>query len=501
MRKLLYIAAAAIPALFMTGCDSFLEEHPKTFLTPDSYFTTGDQMQAAVDGLYSYLDDIFDGDIEVGTQRFIFLEYMTGYGERPRAATSYYLSQANLLNVSEENNNLEALWKTAYTAIENCNSTIAGIEASKAEVDASLKNQLLGEAYFMRAYHYFNLVRLWGQVPLKTDPTKDLSNVQLPLASTETIYSQIEKDLLRAEEVLNGLAVSRSDGHVGLGAVKSLLSKVYLTMAGYPLNLGKDYYAKAYDKAKEVVETKAFSLFSDYAAMRTNSNTNTGEWILCIQREADKAGSPVHNDCLPYPEVAGISANSAYGGALAPTREFYNSYDEKDLRRIDYGYYTTKGKALDGSGDIELGRPYLYKYWDASCATSGKSGMNYPLIRYADVLLILAEAKVMADGGSTSDQAAIDAYFAVRNRAMKEESRPSSIDFATVYRERTWELCFEMQSWYDMLRTHKALNPVTGTVVDLLGYQTPGHEAAFAEDDLLYPYPLREKRLNPNLKR
>lgn len=502
MNKIKTIIFGAFALTCLAGCNKFLEENPKTFLTPDNYFTTSEQMQAAVDGLYSYLDDIFDGDIEVGTQRFIFLEYMSGYGERPRTATSLYLSQANLLTVTEENNNLEALWRSAYTAIENANSTIAGIEASKAEIPDGQKSQLLGEAYFMRAYHYFNLVRLWGQVPLKTTPTTDLSNVQIPLTGTADIYACIENDLVKAEELMGSLSWSRTDGHVGLGAVKALLSKVYITMAGYPLSLGKDYYTKAYNKASEIVSKKAFTLYPDYQSMRNNANSNSGEWLLCIQREQDKAGSPVHNDMLPYPEPAvEISANSAYGGALAPTNEFYRSYAEGDLRVADFGYYTTKAKAIDGSGDVELGRPYIYKYWDDNCAKTGKSGVNYALIRYADVLLTLAEAKVMADGGNTSDKAAIDAYYEVRHRAMPDEARPSSLDFAAVYKERLWELCFETQTWYDMLRTHKALNPVTGKVVDLIGYQTPGHEAAFAEKDLLFPYPLRESRLNPNLKR
>ena len=113
----------------------------------------------------------------------------------------------------------------------------------------------------------------------------------------------------------------------------------------------------------------------------------------------------------------------------------------------------------------------------------------------------MAEAKAMVDGGSTTDSDAIEAYWQVRHRAMPDESKPASLDFDTVYKERIWELCFETQTWFDMLRTRKALNTSNGKVVDLIGLRTPGHEAAFAEKDLLYPYPLREKRLNPNLVR
>lgn len=501
MRKTIISVFSAVAVCSVASCD-FLKEEPKTFLSPDTYFTTQEQMQAAVDGLYTFLDDIFDGDVEVGTQRFVFLEYMSGYGQRMRAASGIYMDQANLLTITEENTNLEALWRSAYTAIENSNVAIAGIEATKASVSDDIKNKLLAQAYFMRAWHYFNLVRLWGEVPLKVTPTTDLSNTALPLASIQAIYDRIVPDLTHAEELMEGGAWTSSDGHVALAAIKALLAKVYITMAGYPLQLGSDYYAKAYAKAKEIYTDAGINLYNSYAEMRNVKFVCGGENILTIEREADKASSPVHTALLPYPELANISQNSSYGGAIAPTTEFYNSYADNDLRKADFGYFTQTYNALDGNGTVAAPAPYIYKYWDNDAANNaGKSAMGYPLIRYADVLLLMAEAKVQADGGSTSDADAIDAYYLVRKRAMPEEAKPSSLDFDTVYKERVWELCFETQTWYDMLRTRKALNPATGQVVDLIGLRTPGHEAAFEEGDLLYPYPLREKRLNPNLVR
>ena len=491
-------------ALMLTcvSCNDFLEEHPKTFLSPDNYYTSQSQAQAAVNGLYTFLDDIFNGDIEVGTQRFIFIEYLSGYGIRPRAATTQDFNQVMTHTIKEENTAVEALWRTAYSAMENCNSVIFGIENATAVMADDVRNQLLGEAYFMRAYFYFNLVRLWGEVPLKITPTTDLKDVQLPLASQEEVYAQIVSDLETAETCMTNLAWIRGDGHVGKGAVKTLLAKVYLTMAGYPLQKGSEYFTKAYQKAVEVSQSGAFSLFGSYADLRNPSNANAGEFILSIQREADNAGSPVHNDMLPYPAPdKEISSNSAYGGALAPEYSFYTSYPTDDKRTEEQGYYYTEHMALDGSEMVQLGAPYIYKYWDSNAAASGKSGMNYPLLRYADVLLMLAEAKVQADGGSTTDAAAINAYYAVRNRALPDEGKPTSINFDMVYRERLWELCFENQTYYDMLRTRKAMHCVTGSVVDLIGFQAPGHNAAFKEADLLLPYPQREKRLNPNLVR
>ncbi|MCM1502670.1 MAG: RagB/SusD family nutrient uptake outer membrane protein [Bacteroidales bacterium] len=496
-----HIITALLALAGAVSCTGFLTENPKTFLSPDNYFKSQEQMQAAVNGLYTFVDDIFDGDVEVGTHRFIFLEYMTGYGRRPRVATSIYLTQANLLTVTEENWNLEGLWQSWYAAIENCNYTIAGIEAATVSVPELQKNLFLGEAYSLRAYYYFNLVRLWESVPLKTSPTTDLSSVEIPLSTAGQVYAQIEADLVKADELMKDASWARADGHIGKGAVKALMSKVYLTMAGYPLCLGKDYYEKAYDAAHDVYASGAFRLFDSYSGLRDETNENSGEILWSIQREPDRAGSPVHNDMLPYPAQTELSANAAYGGALAPTVEFLNSYAEGDMRLDSGGYYYSEHPSLDGSKTLELGDTYIYKWWDANAASTGKSGLDYPLIRYADVLLAMAEAKACADGGATSDKDAVEAYSLVRKRAMPAEMKPSAVTFDMVYKERLWELCFETQTWFDMLRTRKALDVQTGNVVDLIGYRTPGHEAVFAEKDLVFPYPLRESRLNPNLKR
>ena len=501
--KKIYLKISWLIAIVViaSSCDAYLEEDPKTFLTPGSYYQNEGQVVAAVNGVYTYLDDIFNGDIEPGSQTFIFLEYLSGYGERLRGSGTQDLAQANSLNVADNNGYVEKIWETAYKAIENCNSIIEGIESiGEGVMNEDRKDVLLGEVYFLRAYNYFNLVRLYGPVPMKLESTSDLSNVEIELTSVEGLYAQIDKDMTKASELMEKASWTSSNGRITKGAVKSLHAKVYLTMAGYPLQKGAEYYQKAYTTAKEVYNSGAFRLFGSYAELRTNENT--GEHIWSIQREADNAGSPVHGNMLPYPAPAkAISANAAFGGALVTTQLFYNTYPDGDRRTEEKAYYYTEHDALDGSGVVSLGRPYIYKFWDQESAITGKSGANYSLLRYADVLLMMAEAKAQADGGTTTDADAINAYYAVRSRALPSESKPSSLTTNDILKERFWEICFEGQTWYDLLRTRRALHVVTGQIVNMIGYQTPGHGSAFEEADLLLPYPIREKRLNPNLIR
>ncbi|SFK40676.1 SusD family protein [Porphyromonadaceae bacterium KH3CP3RA] len=488
-------------AVIITSCDSFLEEKPKTFLNPDSYYQNEKQVSAAVNGIYTFVDDIMDSDIEPGSHSFIFLEFMHGYGERMRGSGTQDLAQANSLLIADNNSYVQRFWETAYRAIENCNSIIEGIEGmAEGTISEAKRNQYLGETYFLRAYFYFNLVRLYGPVPLKLTPTRDVTDTAIELSSVDAIYTQIDADMTRAGELMEDMEWTNTSGRVTKGAVKSMHAKVLLTMAGYPLQKGTEYYTRAYNMAKQVYNSGRYTLFDSYEELRTVENS--GEIIWSIQREADNAGNPLHSALLAYPApVKAVSASAAYGGAITVTRMFFDTYPEGDKRKEEREFYYTQQEALDQSGMVDLGRLYIYKYWDQDAAVTGKSGANFTLLRYADVLLMLAEAKAQADGGTTTDADAIAAYYAVRKRALPEEVKPTSITVDRILQERFWELAFENQTWYDMLRTRRALHAVTGQIVNMIGYQTPTHTAPFTEASLLLPYPIREKRLNPNLKR
>lgn len=508
MKKIIFTTISGL-CLLLTSCSDFLKENPKTFLTPDNYFNTESQMQAAVNGLYSSLGGIFNGELEVGSAHYNFIEYMAGYTTRPRAATTAAFNQAMTLTVKDDNGALEGLWSYQYMAIENCNSVIAGIESAAENVTTPLKrNTFLGEAYALRAYYYFNLVRLFGPIPYKTTPTTELASAQLPLTSESDVYAGIEKDLLTAESLMEESPWQPGDGHIGKAGVKALLAKVQLTMAGYPLQKGKEYYDKAYNTAKSIYDNNGAELFSSYDDLRKEMNENSGEILFSIQREADKAGSPMHGAILPYPKTdPEISASPDGGGAIASALSFYNSFADNDKRKENKQFFYWEVPSKDGKSTVVLDiseHMFVYKFWNDNTSQNGKCGMDFTLLRYADVLLTLSEAKAMSDGGTTSDATAIDAYWKVRSRAVgNTEEKPSSIAFEEIYKERIWELCFENQTLYDMLRTRKVFDTDKGKVTDLIGYHSPAHHegVTWEEEDLLMPYPVREKRLNPNLKR
>jgi hypothetical protein len=480
------------------SCKKFLAEHPSGFLTSSNYYSTPDQIRAAVNGAYAGLNNLFGTGIGIAENNIYPLEYITGYSLRPRALSVGDEGHFLLLdNINNQNSFLEAFWTATFYPLENCNSVIANLTPSTV-IAADLKKVYLGEVYFLRAWYYFQGVKLFGDIPLKTTPTTDLSDIKPVKAPQEKIYDQIVSDLQTAENA--GLPWTDASGKVTMGAVKALLAKVYLTMAQYPLLKGNAYLQKAYDKSLELINSDQYALFSSYAALRDPSRQNTGEHIFMIQHNANNLPNIMHFTLMPYPEVP-VSVIVNEGGALGPHQLFYQSFSSADVRKQEKQFFYTQMKNVtDTSQTITLPQPYIYKYWDSLAEQTKKSGANFELIRYADLLLVCAEARSLLDGGTTTDPAAIDAWFAVHHRAFPSSAKPASLTFDEVYKERFWELCFEFQTWYDMIRTRKTFDVVNNKIVSVVGFQAPNHIRAFTEKQLLMPIPYVELLKDPNLQ-
>src|SRR5688572_17315760 len=192
-----------------------------------------------------------------------------------------------------------------------------------------------------RALHYFWLVRLWGDVPLITTPILDWNdpNVTASRSSTESVYQLIEADLLEAEAA--GFPMTDGSGIASQAAVKSLLAKVYLTMAGQPMNKGAEYYQKAAAKAKEVIDyavanpTK-IGLFPKYNDLHDPSKENTREHIFMIQYASGIANGNYQDKFLP--NNTNITASGEVGTTV-PTTAFLESYETGDKRTNEKGFY------------------------------------------------------------------------------------------------------------------------------------------------------------------
>ncbi len=484
-----------IMIVFASGCNQFLDEQDQSNFTAENYFTNPLQAESSVNSIYASLSSIYNGGngFGGGLSPWLMLEFATGFANTELGEAVDNIFVRNLTNSSD---NAEGLiwWVQSYKGIANANLAIAKIPG--VTMDEASKNKLLGQARFLRAFYYYNLVRIFGKVPLITSPVDLISPDMYPAqASVEDVYKVIVEDLTIAES--SGLPYLDASGRVSLGAVKSLLASVYLTMAGYPLQKGSVYYQKAADKAGEVILSNNYSLFASYDDLHTPANKNKGENIFQAQFTALLSPSYWQQAIVPYNK--GISAYDGQSGAIFADLKFVNSFESGDKRAKEKQFfYTSYTLNSNRAVTIDLGNNYIYKFFDVLAQTStASSGLNWTLMRYAELLLIYAEASNEVSGPTAASYEAVNQ---IRRRAqLPDLSGLTKSQFSeAIWRESCHELCYEDKTWFNMVRTRKAYNVTTGSFDNYVGHAFT-YGPVLKEKDLLFPIPTSEMNSNKNL--
>ncbi|WP_316780942.1 RagB/SusD family nutrient uptake outer membrane protein [Pedobacter antarcticus] len=499
-----YTRTLILLAVIVLGgsCKKFLDEQDPSNLTPDTYYTIPEHAEAAVAAAYAQTRFIGNG-AGIFAANFSMLELVTGTAKTETGQNS---DLNNLVGLSYTGDNLlvRNWWQGLYSVIAQTNLVLERVPGIN-PMDATRKNQILGEAKFLRAWSYFYLVRLYGDVPLILTPqTATSENFYPTRTSSEEVYNQIIKDLKDAEEA--GLPWTDKSGRANKAAAKSLLSKVYLTMAGFPLNKGAEYYKLSSDKALDVINNSGINLFPKYADLHNLADENSGEHIFEIQYLATVQGNPMQQ--LLLPNFKDVSAYSDEIGSTVPTVQFYNSYEAGDLRAKDREGFFYTSYYSGGNGPLkQLNAPYIFKHFDLvangtlGVAGTTQSDLNWPQIRYADVLLVYAEAQNRADGSPNAK--AYEAVNAIRTRAkLAPVAGLNQAQFENaVLKERWHELCYEGVTWFDMIRLRKAYNEATNSFENFVGHKFADNATVvLGEKHLLFPLPTVEYRNNPNLR-
>lgn len=489
------------------GCSDFLNEEDPSNLTPESFYTIPDHAEAALAAVYADTR-FYGGGAGIFSSNWQLLEAVTGTSTTETAQNSDLNNLYGLI-YDGRTQHIINWWNGLYRVIAQANLVIEKVPGIT-PMDEEQKTKILGEARFLRSWAYFYAVRLWGDIPLITSSqTASSENFSPAPTSQDAVYQLIIEDLKAAEAA--GLPWMDVSGRVSLAAVKSQLSKVYLTMAGFPLNMGAEYYQLAAEKANEVItyansNPGEINLFPTYGDLHRESLDNTLEHIFMLQYNIIVAGNPMDN---MFPNFKPVTYNGPSGtGSTVPTIEFYNSYNDNDLRAVDrLGFFYTS-YFTNGSGELfDLGAPYIFKHFNREAlGTSGVPGtrannLNVPQIRFAEVLLIYAEAQNEVGGPNL---AAHEALKRIRDRALL--STPALGEYTTdtfreaVWRERWHELCYEGITWFDMLRLRKVYNGTTNGFDDFVGHVNPSSNQALEARHLLMPFPLPEMQNNPNLQ-
>lgn len=493
-------------ALLGSGCSKFLDEQDPSNLTPESYYTIPEHAESGIAAVYSDARFV-GGGAGIFSSNWQLLEAVTGTSTTETAQNS---DLNNLYGLIYDGNTGHVInwWNGTYRVIAQANLVLEKVPAIT-PMDEAQKRRILGEAHFFRAWAYFYAVRLWGDVPLVTKPQTAESEDFFPSrASKEEVYNQIVADLTAAESA--GLPWMDVKGRVSLAAVKSQMAIVYLTMAGKPLNKGASHYKLAADKANEVItyansNPGTINLFPTYDEVHRETLKNRIEHIFMLQYNSLVASNPMDN---VYPNFKPVTYNGASGtGSTVPTLKFYNSYETGDLRAKDReGYFYTSYYTNGNENLFQLGAPYIFKHFNVIAnGTAGVLGtrnnnLNLPMIRYAEVLLVYAEAQNEL-GGPTAE--AFNALKRIRDRANLVTPNVGTYDQNTfrdaVLRERWHELCYEQITWFDMVRLQKVYNETTNGFDNFVGHINPSSNQTLQAKHLLFPIPRAELQNNPNL--
>ena len=490
------IITAALCILTVCSCKKFLEEKPTSFLTTNSDLSSVKVARALANSAYTDLQGFLSGqNSSYGGNTWNVLEFLTGKSNSDLGQTGFI----NFQNLSYNSTSFyfDTWWQHLYLGVGATNLALQQIpDITAAGLSDEAKNNLLAEVHTLRALYYFYLVRMYGAVPNVTTVPTDL-DLNLPRSPAKNIYdSIIIPDLLFAEN--STLPWSSSTGLVSMSAVESILADVYLTYAGAAINGGDSYYAESAKRSKAVIDNGGYSLFPNYTDMINPANKNKGEFIFQVQYAASvPSTNPL--TALTIPNYSGISRYSDEYGSVYPTNEFIASYSPTDKRVQERQFFFTKYKSIKTADTVVFKNHYIYKWFDSTAVVStAKSDLNYTLYRLADVYLMYAEASNRAEGGPNAN--AIDYVNAIRSRAQLSPIGALSMDAfeKEVWLQRYYELCFENKMWFDMIRTRKVHNDVTGNWDDFVGHKTV-FNATFSEKQLLFPIPKQESDVNPNL--
>jgi hypothetical protein len=482
-----YIRTIAVLLLFFSilpSCKKFLEEDPKSLVTVANFYKTQEDAIAAVNAIYGYLNSTSTGSTAgVYHSTFWVIAGLTSDEMQNNQFGTPDLDQLATFTHSPQNNSLLETWQMHYKTITIANIAIERIPGIS--MDATLRARLVNEAKFLRGLMYFDLVRMFGDVPLLTKEVEDLKPAR---TAASAVYDLIISDLTDAEALPASYPDGNGKGRATSGAAKAILAKVYLT---------KKEYDKAAAKALEVINSNQYQLWDDFADVFKLSSRNGKEAIFSV--EFGDGGGAISfwevgqfNVRLLPRELSEEGVQNAQGWQI-PTLHLYNSYEADDRRRA----VTFVTEVHNANSTITQIRPYIQKYWDRVAEPTANGSFNdFPVIRYADILLIYAEAANEL-GNSTAAHEYINK---VRKRARfngttylnvlpdyvgltKDEFR------AAVLKERRMEFVAEGQRWFDLART--------GTLQTLVPLAKPG--VVPQDKHYLFPIPQRERDLNENL--
>lgn len=464
-----------LSVVVLASCKNFIDLTSQTLLPSEKFYKTETDISLAVIGVYSLLRTNYNV--------YFYMNEMPSDNVETHTESEAGLGVWDKLTWNPQTTAFENIWINYYNTISQCNTVLSTIDGVTF-TNATVKAQYISEMKFIRALMYFELVRSFGEVPLVlellTSDKKPSSYLRKPV---DEIYTQIEKDLTEAMDGLPAVYTEEADkGRVTSVAVKALLGKVYL------------YWNQKIDQAvlklAEVVADPNYGLMQDPKDVFSITDEYNKEIIFTVQYSRKLAGvGEGSNFALNFlPELSGLTTLVNWSQNMG-TLDLYRIFKNADKRKNLIGVHIRKNAVDSTSADFYY---YTKKFLD-NPPTNTDGENNWIVIRYADVLLLYAEA--LYKQGKT--QEALKEVNKVRLRAGLSEW-PSTLSaeqtLAAIKLERRLELCYEGHRWPDLVRWGDYL-----TVMNAFKANYKVSAMLPDEHDKLFPIPNRERVINPDL--
>ncbi len=508
------IALSTLLSLSLTGCNDFLDTTQRGVTPQENFYQTDSE---ALQALYAIYDKLQSNNLNTFEYKNILSDdAQAGGGGRSDNSAG---NELNEFDIPASNTMLKPMFTKYYEMIYCCNILLKNVKA-----DSEIKERCIAEAKCLRAYAYFELVTLWGPVPLVTEPL-EAGNYNQPNSTIEALYTQIEKDLTEAIPVLllKSQQSAAQKAEVSKGTAQSLLGKAYL-------------YQKKYDEAatafEDVIISGEYDLYPDYSQITRQASEFGCESVFEISYTADLT-EVLESTCIAaycgprsgYFKAGSTGLSETGWGMVSPEPGLREAFlEEGDLIRQKAtvlneedlaNYYGASLRASDGSlpyGCDGLIRtkygPYMNEIAEANEGYHTIAGTNFRIIRYADVLLMAAEAQ---NRKNNPDDIKAQGYVnKVRARVqLPAISSTGDALFEDIKKERRLELAFEFVRFQDLVRwgdAEKVLKD-SGKKTSLGTYDSNGNpmyfenpNAGFKSYNVLMPFPDTEISVNPNIK-
>ena len=541
MKKLLFLLS--IIAVTMVSCKKFLDTEPVDKISIKQYYTDENGLTQALAGVYDPLGAYYGNDVIKAYNACTDEGYYARNNTIGPATNSYDAADASVAG----------LWAMCYRGIDRANTLIANINLP--QMDETKRQNILGEALFLRGYYHFLLVQYFGNVPIKLQPTTNPADVFVSQSPTKDVYEQVLKDMKEAETKVSTSSALGFSGRVSKTVVEGILARVCLQMAGYPIN-DNSKYAEALSWSKKVQSSGEHALktsinldpawaYNAYTATSPSVKQtlataysqifineakdvyDTKESMWEIEFNGDRSG--IYNELGGLGSQNGITMTatpfmSTIGysyGFVRGTARLYKAYGVGDLRRdwalTTFTYNATTGAETAITSTNGYGRDcakWRRIYEINTRKDKNQTAINAPVLRFADVLLMLAEAENQVNGPTVTAYNAVNqvrrrGYGLDINTISVVADLPAGLSKAqfqqAIEDERFRELCFEGTRRPDLIRWNKyvqTLNSVGNEITTGYASQNWGGTGGknTVDKHLLYPIPLKEMGINPNLK-